>query len=470
VTGDVVPAGTGARTISVLGCGYLGAVHAAAMAQLGHHVVGVESDPDRVASLRAGRPPFYEPGLDELLLAMQQTGRLCFTDDIAEAERASVHFICVGTPQRRGQHAADLSYVHGAFADLLKIIKPGDVVAGKSTVPVGTAPRLREELREVCEEAELVWNPEFLREGFAIEDTLRPDRVVIGAAPESAAAVQSLRELYAGILDDCPLLVTDFATAELVKVAANAFLATKISFINAMAELCEVAGGDVVQLADALGHDDRIGRKFLNAGLGFGGGCLPKDIRAFMSRATELGAAEVLTFLREVDAINLGRRDKVVQLVRDWLGDPLVGRRIGVLGAAFKPDSDDIRDSPALAVAEALHLLGADVRVTDPRALHSARRVSPALTYVDDAAAAAEGAEVVLLLTEWSEFVDLDPERLGTLVAERRVLDARNALDVPAWVAAGWHYRGLGRGADHDAGLGAGHGTDHGTGHGIGAP
>jgi UDPglucose 6-dehydrogenase len=438
--------------VSVIGCGYLGAVHAAAMAQLGHHVVGVESDPERVRSLRAGRPPFYEPGLDELLLEMQQTGRLCFTDDIAEARAATVHFICVGTPQARGQHAADLGYVHQAFADLLGIVKAGDVVAGKSTVPVGTAPQLRDELRAACPEADLVWNPEFLREGFAIEDTLRPDRIVIGAAPGSEIAVKQLRDVYAGILDrsaaaapDVPLLVTDFATAELVKVAANAFLATKISFINAMAELCELAGGDISQLADALGHDDRIGRKFLNAGLGFGGGCLPKDIRAFMHRATELGAAEVLTFLREVDTINLSRRDKVVQLVCDWLGEPLVGRRVAVLGAAFKPDSDDIRDSPALAVAEALHLLGADVRVTDPRALHSARRMSPALTYVDDAATAADGAEVVLLLTEWREFLDLDPEHLGTVVATRRVIDARNALDAEAWTAAGWRYRGLGR-------------------------
>ena len=452
-------------TVSVIGCGYLGAVHAAALAQLGHHVVGVESDPERVESLRAGRPPFYEPGLDALLLEMQQTGRLSFTDDVTEARAATVHFICVGTPQARGQHAADLAYVHGAFADLLRIVKPGDVVAGKSTVPVGTAPQLRDELRSRCPEADLVWNPEFLREGFAIEDTLRPDRIVIGAAPGADIAVKQLRDVYAGILDRssstgpasgsttaaassgaaCPLLVTDFATAELVKVAANAFLATKISFINAMAELCELAGGDVSQLADALGHDDRIGRKFLNAGLGFGGGCLPKDIRAFMHRATELGAAEVLTFLREVDAINLSRRDKVVQLVRDWLGDSLVGRRVAVLGAAFKPDSDDIRDSPALAVAEALHLLGADVRVTDPRALHSARRMSPALTYVDDAETAAADAEVVLLLTEWREFVELDPERLGALVARRRVIDARNALDAEAWTAAGWHYRGLGR-------------------------
>jgi UDPglucose 6-dehydrogenase len=442
-------------TVSVIGCGYLGAVHAAAMAQLGHHVIGVESDPERVQSLRAGRPPFYEPGLDQLLLDMQQTGRLHFTDDVTEAAPATVHFICVGTPQAHGQQSADLSYVHGAFADLLRVVRPGAVVAGKSTVPVGTAPLLRAELRAACPDADLVWNPEFLREGFAIEDTLRPDRIVIGAATESETAVKQLRDVYAGILDrplattdaeaDCPLLVTDFATAELVKVAANAFLATKISFINAMAELCEVAGGDVSQLADALGHDDRIGRKFLNAGLGFGGGCLPKDIRAFMHRATELGAAEVLTFLREVDAINLSRRDKVVQLVRDWLGDPLLGRRVAVLGAAFKPNSDDIRDSPALAVAESLHLLGADVRVTDPQALHSARRMSPALTYVEDPCEAVSGADIVLLLTEWREFVELDPEQLAALVAGRRILDARNALDAEAWVAAGWQYRGLGR-------------------------
>jgi UDPglucose 6-dehydrogenase len=434
-------------TVSVIGCGYLGAVHAAAMAKLGHHVVGVESDPERAEALRAGEPPFYEPGLHELLVEMQDAGRLTFTDDITDAAAATVHFICVGTPQRRGQHAADLTYVEGAFNDLLKIVEPGYVLAGKSTVPVGPAPRLRTELQDVVAGAELVWNPEFLREGFAIEDTLCPDRVVIGSAPDADWAVTALREVYGSILDDCPLLETDFATAELVKVAANAFLATKISFINAMAELCEVAGGDVVQLADALGHDDRIGRKFLNAGVGFGGGCLPKDIRAFMSRATELGASEVLTFLREVDSINTRRREKVVDIVRNWLGERLVGRRIAVLGAAFKPNSDDIRDSPALAVAESLHLLGADVRVTDPQALTSARRYSPALEYVDTAAEAACDAEVVILLTEWQEYRDLDPDALGAVVSEKRIVDARNALDPERWMAAGWTYRSLGRSA-----------------------
>jgi UDPglucose 6-dehydrogenase len=438
------PTGT---VISVIGCGYLGAVHAAAMASVGHRVIGVESDPERAAALTAGRAPFYEPGLDQMLADMVATGLLCFTSDMSEARDATVHFICVGTPQTSGQHAADLTYVEAAFNDLLSVVKPGDVVVGKSTVPVGTAPELAARLVNACPEATLLWNPEFLREGYAIEDTLRPDRVVIGSARDQNAAEARavLKQLYAAIVEQCPVLETDFATAELVKVAANAFLATKISFINAMADVCEVAGGDVVQLADALGHDDRIGRKFLNAGLGFGGGCLPKDIRAFMHRAMELGADQPLLFLREVDAINLRRREKVVEIVREWLGDDLVGGRVAVLGAAFKPDSDDIRDSPALAVAESLLLHGADVRVTDPRAIESARRISPALTYVATPEEAADGAEVVLLLTEWREFVDLDPEILGKVVRSRRILDARNALNSARWRASSWDYRGLGR-------------------------
>ncbi|WP_310962213.1 UDP-glucose dehydrogenase family protein [Nocardioides terrisoli] len=446
MTGPAAPPAEQA-VVSVIGCGYLGAVHAAALAKLGNLVIGVETDPERLMGLANGKAPFFEPGLDEMLAETLASGRLSFTADIAAAADATIHFICVGTPQTAGHPAADLTYLEAAFERLLTVIKPGDVVAGKSTVPVGTAPELAERLTAACPEATLLWNPEFLREGHAIDDTMRPDRVVVGSAPGAAAdrALAVLRELYAPITADCPLIEVDFATAELVKVAANAFLATKISFINAMADLCEVAGADVVKLADALGHDDRIGRKFLNAGLGFGGGCLPKDIRAFMHRAMELGADQPLLFLREVDAINLRRRDKVVRMVREWLGDALVGRRIAVLGAAFKPDSDDIRDSPALAVAESLHLLGADVRVTDPRAIESARKQSPALSYVASPQEAAEDAEAVLLLTEWAEFRELEPSRFGEFVASRRILDARNCLDGAAWRKAGWEYRCLGR-------------------------
>ena len=438
---------TGPVTISVIGCGYLGAVHAAAMATLGHLVIGIDTDERRSTMLRRGQAPFYEPGLDDLLVQETARGTLRFSSDVGEAAAATVHFICVGTPQLTGQHGADLSFVEAALESVLSIVKPGDVVVGKSTVPVGTAPRLAARVNEVCPTATLVWNPEFLREGFAVADTLGPDRVVIGTAGDEAgaAAAHRLTEVYGPVVDGVPVLTTDFATAELVKVAANAFLATKISFINAMAEMCEVAGGDVAALADAMGHDNRIGRRFLNAGIGFGGGCLPKDIRAFAHRATELGAEEAVSFLREVDAINLRRRQKVTQVVDELLDGELVGRRIGILGAAFKPNSDDIRDSPALAIAEALHLRGAEVRVTDPRALSSARAASPTLTYVTTVDEAVDNAEVVLLLTEWDEFCSLDPDVVGKQVATRRIVDGRNVLDAARWRDAGWDYHALGR-------------------------
>lgn len=434
-------------TVSVIGCGYLGAVHAAAMTAIGHTVIGVETDVERAAELASGRAPFYEPGLNELLRAGTAGGRLRFTTRIEDATDASLHFICVGTPQTVGQHSADLRYLDAAVSSLLEVIGPGDVVAGKSTVPVGTAPLLDARVRQAVPGAAVVWNPEFLREGLAVADTLQPDRIVIGRASDDlgARAASTLRSAYGDMAVSAPVLETDFATAELVKVAANAFLATKISFINAMAEMCEAAGGDVVSLADALGHDERIGRRFLNAGVGFGGGCLPKDIRAFMHRASELGAEEAVSFLREIDAINLRRRDKVVEIVQEWFDGDVMGRRVGVLGAAFKPDSDDIRDSPALAVAEALHLKGAEVRITDPRALASARRASPTLRYVPTAEDAAEDAEAVLLLTEWPEYVAIDPETLLKVVRTPRVLDGRNVLDHVAWRAAGWTYLGLGR-------------------------
>lgn len=438
--------------VSVIGCGYLGAVHAASMAELGHTVVGVDVDAGRVALLAAGTPPFYEPGLGELLTAVAATGRLSFATDAAAVAGARVHFLCVGTPQQHGEFRADLSYVEDAFAALLPHLRPGDVVAGKSTVPVGTAEALGERLAATG--ATLVWNPEFLREGYAVEDTLHPDRLVYGLPTDAAGlptpagvrAREMLDEVYAGPLaDGTPLVVTDYATAQLVKVAANSFLATKISFINAMAELCEATGADVTRLADAIGYDDRIGRRFLNAGLGFGGGCLPKDIRAFMARAGELGVDQALSFLREVDAINMRRRVRMVDLAREVCDGSIVGRRIAVLGAAFKPDSDDIRDSPALSVAAQMQLQGADVRVTDPQAVANARAAWPGLTYAATVEEAVEGADVVLLATEWREYRELDPERLAALVARPRMLDGRNVLDPARWRAAGWTYRALGR-------------------------
>ncbi|NCT90555.1 UDP-glucose/GDP-mannose dehydrogenase family protein [Cellulomonas sp. APG4] len=434
--------------VSVIGCGYLGAVHAACMAHLGHEVTAVDVDAAKVATLAAGRAPFFEPGLDELLAEVAPTGRLRFGTDPAAVAGARVHFLCVGTPQRAGDYAADLTYVDDAVAALLPHLAPGDVVVGKSTVPVGTAERIAAEVARVQPEATVLWNPEFLREGYAIGDTLRPDRIVYGLedGPRGERARALLDEVYAAALaDGVPQVVTDLATAQLVKVAANSFLATKISFINAMAELCEATGADVTSLADAIGHDDRIGRRFLNAGLGFGGGCLPKDIRAFMARAGELGVDQALTFLREVDQINLRRRTRLVDLAREVCDGSLVGVRVAVLGAAFKPNSDDVRDSPALSAAAQMQLQGAHVVVTDPKAVENARAVLPGLAYAETLEDAVGQADLVVLATEWSEYRELDPETVGALVAHRRVLDGRNVLDPARWRAAGWTYRALGR-------------------------
>lgn len=414
------------------------------MAELGHDVVGVDIDPAKIAALAAGDAPFYEPGLPELLASSLATGRLHFTTDISAAEGADVHFVAVGTPQQRDSYAADLTWVDAAVQALLPHLAPGDLVVGKSTVPVGTAARLAELVEGSG--ARLAWNPEFLREGFAVKDTLAPDRLVYGVRAGDDASVAALDEIYAtAIAAGTPRVITDFATAELVKVAANAFLATKISFINAMAEVAEATGADVTQLADAIGYDARIGRRFLNAGLGFGGGCLPKDIRGFMARAEELGVDQALGFLREVDSINLRRRERMVDLAREVCGGSVEGKRIAVLGLAFKPDSDDVRDSPALDVAARLAELGAIVMATDPQAVETSRRLRPTLNYVATAAEAAVDADAVLLLTEWREYRDLDPEELGSVVGNRSIVDGRNCLDPAQWRAAGWTYRALGR-------------------------
>ncbi|MCC2310066.1 UDP-glucose dehydrogenase family protein [Cellulomonas chengniuliangii] len=438
--------------ISVIGCGYLGAVHAAAMASLGHEVVGIEVDAHKAASLSAGNAPFFEPGLPEILREGVASGRLAFSTDMGDAAGAKVHFVCVGTPQKPGEFAADLTQVEQSFTMLLPHLAEGDVVVGKSTVPVGTAEALAVRLTSIG--ATLIWNPEFLREGFAVQDTLHPDRLVYGLPTDDTGtsteagekARQALDEVYSVTLSEgTPLVVTDYATAQLVKVAANSFLATKISFINAMSELCEVTGADVTRLADAIGYDVRIGRQFLNAGLGFGGGCLPKDIRAFMARAGELGVDQALSFLREVDAINMRRRVRMVDLAREMCNGSIAGLNIAVLGAAFKPLSDDIRDSPALSVAAQMQLQGARVTVTDPQAIDNARRKWPELRFAPTALEAAEGADVVLLATEWAEYRELDPVSLGKVVRERRMLDGRNVLDPTVWRGADWTYRALGR-------------------------
>jgi len=438
--------------ISVIGCGYLGAVHAACMAKLGHEVVGIDVDERKVAALATATAPFYEPGLPELLTETAATGRLTFSTDMSAAAGADVHFVCVGTPQAHGEFRADLTYVDAAVTALRPYLRAGDVVAGKSTVPVGTAERLADSLAATG--ATLVWNPEFLREGFAVQDTLHPDRLVYGLPTDDEGAFTAEGEKARGVLDEVyatpladgtPLVVTDRATAQLVKVAANSFLATKISFINAMAELCEATGADVTKLADAIGYDPRIGRRFLNAGLGFGGGCLPKDIRAFMARAGELGVSDALGFLKEIDSINMRRRVRLVDLAREVSDGSIVGKRVAVLGAAFKPDSDDVRDSPALSVAAQMQLQGAHVTVTDPKALDNARAKFPDLRYAEAPLDAARDADVVLLATEWSEYRELDPAELGAVVARRVILDGRNVLDPARWRAAGWTYRALGR-------------------------
>jgi UDPglucose 6-dehydrogenase len=434
--------------VSVIGTGYLGATHAVCMTELGFEVIGLDLDPTKIAKLAAGEVPFFEPGLGELLRKSLDTGRLRFTSSWAEvAEFADVHFVCVGTPQKKGEYAADLSFVEAAFGTLAPLLRPGALVVGKSTVPTGTAEWMADLVQALAPEpdaVEVAWNPEFLREGFAVEDTLHPDRLVFGV--RSAAAEARLREVYAPVIEaGSPVVVTDFATAELVKVAANSFLATKISFINAMAEVCEVAHADVTALSEALGYDERIGRRFLQPGLGFGGGCLPKDIRAFMARAGELGADQALAFLKDVDAINMRRRARTVDLGRELLDGSFHGARVGVWGAAFKPNSDDIRDSPALDVAESMQQHGADVVVYDPAAMDNARILYPQLFYAASALDAARGADLVLLLTEWSEFREMDPRVLGNVVRTRRIVDGRNALDPVAWRASGWTYRALGR-------------------------
>jgi UDPglucose 6-dehydrogenase len=434
--------------ISVIGTGYLGATHAAAMAALGFDVVGYDTDADKLQALSLGKVPFYEPGLDELLLEQVESGRLRFSTDIADAVGSSdVHFICVGTPQLPGSNAANLAYVEAATSAVAQHLTHDGLIVGKSTVPVGTAARLRTIVAEhapVDVAAEVVWNPEFLREGKAVEDTLRPDRIVIGGVTEWSEAL--LRRVYAtAIADGTPVIVCDLPTAELVKVSANAFLATKISFINAVATVCEAAGADVTVLADAIGLDPRIGRKFLDAGLGFGGGCLPKDIRALMHRSGELGAFRMAGLLQKVDEINMGQREAVVEMAIAACDGSVLNRVIGVLGAAFKPDTDDVRDSPALNVAAALHLKGAQVKVFDPAAGDTARRMFPTLTYASSTEAAVTGTDVVLVLTEWPQFVTADPVALAALTPTPRVVDARGKLDPQSWRAAGWEFRGLGR-------------------------
>jgi UDPglucose 6-dehydrogenase len=436
--------------ISVIGTGYLGATHAACLAELGFEVLGVDNDSKKVARLSRGTVPFSEPELDELVARHVGSGRLRFTSDLREAARfADVHFVCVGTPQSSSGTAADLGAVFTVVRGLAEYATRDFLIIGKSTVPVGTTEQLSAAAAKLVTpgvSADIAWSPEFLREGHGVQDTLSPDRLVFGVSTPEAEL--TLRRIYARpISAGVKVHVTDIPTAELAKVAANAFLATKISFINAMAEVSDRAGADVVGLADILGDDSRIGRRFLDAGIGFGGGCLPKDIRAFSARATEIGAPSVAGLLEEVDAINLRTRRGAVDLATEMCGGSMQGRRVAVLGASFKPLSDDVRDSPALNIACELHLQGAEMRVYDPQANNNARKVLPALRYVASAEAALTGADLVLHLTDWPEFRDIDPRRAGSLVRNRRIIDGRNKLDADRWRQAGWEFHGIGRGA-----------------------
>ena len=427
--------------VSVIGLGYLGTTHSVAMAKLGHQVIGIEPNQERLASLRQGKVPFHEPGLEEELKTQLASGRLTFQEAHSpETKACDIHFICVGTPQKESGES-DTSYVMSAARELAKNLRPDSVVAGKSTVPVGTAAELKKMMSEIAGfDVHLAWNPEFLREGTALEDSLNPDRIVIGSWDEYS--VEKLKEVYEPILKTgTPFLTLDVATAELVKVAANAFLATKISFINAMAEVAEAAGADAVALAEAIGHDERIGKKFLRTGIGFGGGCLPKDIRGFVARAEQLGVGSALEFLKDVDQVNLRRRDRVVELAKEELKD-IASKKILMLGISFKPDSDDLRDSPALEISKKLADLGAEVTVHDPVALSALKNPGKILIQ-EDLSMAAKDADLVILGTEWKQYRELNPKDLD--VKNKIVIDGRNALDVDKWQRAGWKVIALGR-------------------------
>lgn len=430
--------------LSVIGTGYLGTTFAACMSSLGFTVIGIDTDAEKVRRISTGDLPFFEPGLQEIVQTELATGRLVFSTDFSRAKDADVHFICVGTPQKEDGLAADLTYIYGAVAGITPFLKSGSLVVGKSTVPVGTAQTLQAQLSVSAPQADIAWNPEFTREGFAVEDSLRPDRIVVGVTNDRAEEI--LRTVYAPMLEiGTPWIRADLPTSELVKVAANSFLATKISFINAMAEVCEAAGADVTVLAKAIGYDPRIGNKFLQAGIGFGGGCLPKDIRAFMARAEELGAKQALEFLREIDAINLRARQRVIDVVREMLSEDLSQFKIAVLGAAFKPESDDVRDSPSLDIAAQLHAAGALVTVHDPKAISNAKRRFPTLKFADSVDECVADSDLILHLTEWREYRELNPADLAALVKSPRIIDGRNVLDRDKWKSAGWKFHALGR-------------------------
>lgn len=412
------------------------------MASLGYEVIVVDVDPEKIEQFNHGTVPFFEPGLTDLFRTVRQSQRLLFTTDLTKIADCDINFLCIGTPQSSAGFSADLSALERAFNSVIASAKVGALIVGKSTVPVGTAERLAKVISTQKKNLTLNWNPEFLREGHAVSDTLEPNRIVIGA--ESQENAEKLADFYKSVSPKAPQFITNFPTAELVKVAANAFLATKISFINAMSEVADATGADVTVLADAIGVDDRIGRKFLGSGIGFGGGCLPKDIRAFLARADELELGETLAFLKEFDLINQRARTRAVAVALKELGNPK-GKKVAILGAAFKPESDDVRDSPALEIAETLSTLGANVVITDPQALHSAAAKLPELTYNDSVTETLRGADLTMLLTEWGAYRSLDPVQVIELVKTPTIFDGRNVLDVKTWQVAGWKLLALGR-------------------------
>jgi UDPglucose 6-dehydrogenase len=464
--------------LAVVGCGYLGVTLAAAMAKLGNEVIGVDVDAAKVISLNRGIAGFFEPDVDELLARHVATGAQAFTTSYREAlDFSDVVFLTVGTPPVPGGSHYDLTHLRAAVRQIAAEVRRPTVVIGKSTVQVGTAHDLsrliRHEYPGSARMIRVAWMPEFVRESSAVTDTLAPSRIVIGIEPGDKDIAHLVRKLHGDAVSaGTRFIVTNLATAELAKCAANAFLATKLSFINAMAELCEVAGGDVEQLAEVLASDPRIGPGGMRPGLGFGGGCLPKDIRAFARSAHDLGIPESLRFLQEVDAINLRRRDRVVDLAIELCQPDVRGTRVAVWGAAFKPGTDDIRDSPALAVADRMSQLGASVVVCDPRASGNGRSAHPQLEFDHCPTRAASGSHLLLHLTEWPDFKSVDPRMLASVVAQRNIIDARGSLDAASWELAGWTYRRLGNASPGHASKGASYDATfrHGTGKVVTGP
>jgi UDPglucose 6-dehydrogenase len=431
--------------IAMIGTGYVGLVSGACFADFGHRVTCVDKDKSKMDGLNSGVMPIWEPGLEALVKANAERGRLSFTTDLPSAvEGAEAVFIAVGTPARRGDGHADLTFVFDAVRELAKVIKPGTVVVTKSTVPVGTGDEIERILREEgVTDVSVASNPEFLREGAAIADFKHPDRIVVGA--EDDHAQDALREIYRPLfLNRAPILITGRRTAELTKYAANAFLAVKISFINEIADLCEAVDADVQDVARGIGLDNRIGPKFLHAGPGYGGSCFPKDTLALLKTADKAGVDQRI--VRTTVKVNDERKEAMVDRVVRALGGDVAGRRVAVLGLAFKPNTDDMRDAPSIPIVRLLVEKGASVAAYDPVAREQAEKVLSGIEFVDDAYAAADGADVLVIVTEWNEFRALDLDRVAASLKGKILVDLRNVYDPAEAEAAGLRYFGVGRG------------------------